>query len=510
MNHLFASGGGKFSFSQNSLMNLVTQLAVSGMAVLALPFIVHGLGDERFGLLSVCWLMLGYVGFLDLGIGQAATNLLAGRVSDGRMEEAGRILRTSLLLGIAMSVLLVVLFEVLLKLGLAAFLNLSESVVAEATVSFHIFALGIPPVLLMGVLKSVPFTLNRFDIVNLFQTAGAVLQWLGSIAAIALGGSLVHVIALFVATRYLMAALLYLYVRRVFPGNGGIRSPAGESYVRVLLAFGGWITIAQVVGPILLVLERLIISRTSSPEWITYFAVPQDTLLKLIVIPLSLASTLYPLISARWHTPEGPSVSRRIYLDSVRYTYYILLPAIFLAVVFRHEILRVWLGEVFSVRSGDVFGIVALGVLFHALAQLPSSVLLGSGRPWVPARLLLVEALPYLALCVALTAGWGVIGTACAWLLRIVVETAYLFMKAGSLWEGIGTSTVYSYLWKGAALLAGCGLPVLAIRSLGLGDPASMFLMIAFLLAYSSCLWFFVFDRDDRGRFRGIFRVAGV
>ncbi len=497
------------TFSQNSLMNLVTQVAIAGLAVIALPSIVHGLGDERFGLLSICWLMLGYVGFLDLGMGQATINLIASKVSDGNMEEAGRVLRTALILGAAVSVAFIVLFEALHEMGLAAFLNLSPAILDDARISFRLFALGIPPVLLMGVLRSVPFSMNRFDLVNLMQTLGALLQWLGSVAVLKLGGGLVEVIVLFVATRYLIAILLFLYVRRVFSATpAGRAGGAGESHVRRLLAFGGWVSVAQLVGPLLLVLERVIISRTSSPEWITYFAVPQETLLKLVIIPMSLASTLYPVVSARWGMPEGAAASRRIYHDSVRYTYYVLLPAVFVGIVFSGDILRLWLGDEFAARSADVFAMAAFGVLFHALAQLPNTLILGSGRPQITARLLLIELLPYLALCAWFTSMWGIRGAALAWLIRVVVETAYLFVRVRGLWEGSETIAAYSYLWKGAALLACCGLPVLAARSLGIGAPGSIAVAAGFVAVYSLSLWFVVFDRDDRGRVLGVFRPA--
>jgi O-antigen/teichoic acid export membrane protein len=505
------SGAGKLSFSQNSLMNLVSQVSIAAIGVVALPSIVHGLGDERFGLLSVCWLLLGYVGFLDLGLGQATVNLLAGRVADGRMDEAARVLRSSLLIGTVLSLAFIVLFEVLHEMGLATFLNLSQSTAGEARTAFRIFALGIPPVLMMGVLRSVPLSMNRFDLVNLAQTLGAALQWLGSVAVISLGGGLVAVIGLFVATRYLIAGLMYLYVRRALPiVPSAVAEPApgaGESYVRRLLAFGGWVSVAQIVGPLLLVLERVIISRVSSPDWITYFAVPQDTLLKLVIIPMSLASTLYPVVSARWHMPEGAAFSRRIYHDSVRYTYYAVLPAVFLAVVFGHEILRLWLGDAFAQKSGGVFVLVSFGVLFHTLAQLPNTLILGSGRPRITAILLLAEFVPYLVLAAWFTSMWGVLGTALAWFVRVVVETAYLFIRVRTLLVE-ENSPGWSFLWRGAGLLLACGVPVLATTYGGLGTAASVAACLAFAGLYSACLWFLLFTNDDRGRLLGVFRPA--
>jgi O-antigen/teichoic acid export membrane protein len=356
--------------------------------------------------------------------------------------------------------------------------------------------------------------MNRFDLVNLVQAFGAVLQWLGSIAVIAAGGGLVEVIILFVVTRYLLAGVLYLYFRHAFTRSAGTEEyapPAGDetSPIRKLLAFGGWMSVAQLVGPVLLLLERVIISRTSSPEWITYFVVPQDTLLKLVIIPMSLASTLYSIVSARWGTPGGVTFSKNLYDDAVRYSWYVLIPVVFIGAVFSEEILRLWLGETFAARSGGVFTVIVCGVLFHGLAQLPNVVIIGSGKPRVPAGLLLVEFLPYLALCVWFTSLWGVLGTALAWFARVVVETLYLFIRARGLWGDGETGTGYAFLWKGPVLLACCGLPVLALKSAGMGTAVSALTLALFLLAYGVALWFVVFEGEDRRRMLAVFRPAG-
>ena len=46
-------------------------------AMTAAPFLLHTLGTERLGVLSLIWVVVGYVSFLDLGLGRAVTVAVA-------------------------------------------------------------------------------------------------------------------------------------------------------------------------------------------------------------------------------------------------------------------------------------------------------------------------------------------------------------------------------------------------------------------------------------------------
>ncbi len=63
--------------ARNTLLNLIGQGLPLVVAVITIPFIIHGLGIERFGLLSLAWVVLGYFAIFDLGLGRATTKFVA-------------------------------------------------------------------------------------------------------------------------------------------------------------------------------------------------------------------------------------------------------------------------------------------------------------------------------------------------------------------------------------------------------------------------------------------------
>lgn len=63
--------------ARNTLLNLIGQGLPLVVAVVTIPFIIQGLGIERFGLLSLAWVVLGYFAIFDLGLGRATTKFVA-------------------------------------------------------------------------------------------------------------------------------------------------------------------------------------------------------------------------------------------------------------------------------------------------------------------------------------------------------------------------------------------------------------------------------------------------
>ena len=59
--------------ARNTIWNLLGQVLPMVVGVVAIPPLVHSLGVDRFGVLSLAWIIIGYFSLFDLGMGRALT-----------------------------------------------------------------------------------------------------------------------------------------------------------------------------------------------------------------------------------------------------------------------------------------------------------------------------------------------------------------------------------------------------------------------------------------------------
>jgi O-antigen/teichoic acid export membrane protein len=273
-----------------------------------------------------------------------------------------------------------------------------------------------------------------------------------------------------------------------------------------LLRYGGWVTISNATGPFLVYVDRFIVGSLLSISAVAYYAAPADLANKALIIPASLAVTLFPAFS----TLDAQGASLRLEEMSARALKYVTLtigPVLLLIAAFSHDILRVWLGFQFAENGSVVLQILALGILVNALGFFPYCLLQGIGRPDLTATFHLAELPLHVGLAWLLISHLGIAGAAIAWTLRILIDATLLFgacvwLRQISL-RGLGQQGVFKSL-GGLFLIA----PLIYVLG---SSPASLatriFLACSLFSLYFLAQWFITFDLQDRQFFVSLLNV---
>lgn len=421
------------ALAKNSLINLVGFGLPLLVGLIAIPLIVRGFGVERFGVLTLAWAIIGYFSLFDIGIGRAITQSMATRLGSASARDVSRLVWTGLLLMFIFSVIGAVVVASLSPWFVSSVLNLPHALRAETIEAFIFLAAAIPAVVLSAGLAGVLTALHRFDLINALRIPMGIMIFLVPLAILPYSKSMAYVCAGLLIIRMLFlvlhaAACVYAYPP--LQAHRGIE----RSEIRGLLSFGGWMTVTNIIGPLMVYLDRFVIGAVLTLSAVAYYVTPYEMVTRLWAIPAALVAVLFPAFAAA--NSGASSHAATLYSMGGRAILGVLAPIVLVLVVFAEEGLRLWLGDDFAQQSTVVLQWLAIGVFINSYAQVPFAFIQGLGRADITAKLHLLELPVYLTLMLGLLNMLGIVGVAIAWLLRIVVDAMLLTWMAHRLANG--------------------------------------------------------------------------
>lgn len=394
------------------------------LALWAIPRIVEGMGTERFGLLGIIWAGIGYFNLFDFGIGAALAKVTAERL--GRKQVAGlsNLMATGLRLLVCLGILSAVLVSLVAAWLVADVLKVHAELIDEATNSLWVLAATLPFVTLMSGLTGILRAYQRFDQINLVRIPLGVANFLLPVLAIEMTPSLVLTTTMIAISR-LIACLACGQLCRPLMSSDQPRNVSNQEGARALLGFGGWLTVSNVVGPIMVYFDRFVIGSLAGMAAVAYYTIPYEVITRLWIFPDALFGVVFTALTMALASDN--SRAQVIFSAATRgLSVSVGVPAA-LVMLFAHEALDFWLGPVFAKESAVALNWLAIGVYLNCFARLPSAALQAAGRPDLTAKLHIVELPVYLILLGLLTNAYGIAGTAVAWTLRIAADTLALF-----------------------------------------------------------------------------------
>jgi O-antigen/teichoic acid export membrane protein len=417
------------TLGKNTVWNLVGQAAPALAAVFTVPILIHGLGTERFGVLTLIWLIVGYFSIFDLGLGRALTQLLADRLGRDDHDAVAPLVWTAMGLMAALGLLGTAVAAILAP-NVEHALKAPASLRVETLDSIYLLALSIPLVVSTAGLRGILEARQRFDLANVVRLASGVFTYVGPVLALLFSRSLVPITAVLVVGRLITwAAYLVMCVHELPDLKRGVAIQ--RAYVGPLLKFGGWMTVSNLISPILVYLDRFLIATVIGAAAVAYYVTPFEIVTRLLLLPWALSGVLFPLIASTFVSNRARSA--RLFSRGIRVTFLALFPFVLLVMAFAHEGLALWVGETIASHSTIAMRWLALGVFMNGVVQVPFATIQAAGRPDLTARIHLIELPLYLPALWWMAHRWGIEGAAVAWMFRGGLDMAIQYFVAKHL-----------------------------------------------------------------------------
>jgi O-antigen/teichoic acid export membrane protein len=211
-------------------------------------------------------------------------------------------------------------------------------------------------------------------------------------------------------------------------GREGRPSSPDLRTAKELLTFGAWMTVSNVIGPLMVLFDRFVVSATISVAIVTFYATPFQVAMQLLIIPTAVTTVLFPAFSAAFaHTPAKLG---RLFWSGIKLTISAGYPIGLILIALAPEILEVWLGRQFTILSTGTLRWITIGVLLNGVAHFPFALIQSAGRSDYTAKIHLLELPLYLAALTFVAMRFGITGVAIVWAARSLLDLCLLMIVA--------------------------------------------------------------------------------
>ena len=438
---------------RNTVLNLLGLVVPLAVGFVTIPLVVRALGNERFGILALVWVVFGYFGLFDLGLGRTTTKYIADALGRNESGKLPGYLWTTVLLQTAIGTAAALLSYLAAPLIVRRMLNIPEGFIGETVLTLRLVGLSLPVMFVSSSFRGVLEAAQRFDLVNAVKVPVNILFYVLPLVGVALGYELPGIVVLLVVSR---AAALAVWARMSFSVMPPLRTfpILDKRLVRPLFSFSGWIGLSSILFAVTTSIDRLIIGSILTVEAVAFYSAPYEAVNRVGVIPGSLSMVLFPAFSYL-DAGRKEEETEALFARSTKFLLLSTGPVLLLLMFFAGDFLRLWLGPDYAAAATLAVQVLAAGFLVNTVLAVPNNYLMGIGRADIAPKYQAVELVVYAALAWAGAKFWGITGVAVATAVRLVAFTLVLWVASYKVGR-----VRFGYVWRNglAAALAALGL----------------------------------------------------
>ncbi len=483
-------------FSRNALHNLSALLLPVILSLVTTPFIVHRLGDERFGLYILTLSVVGFGGLLDLGLNTAAIKFVAEEYARKDSQALSSVLNSLLVSRVFQGSLASAIGLIGAPFLCTHLLAVSPRLTPDAVFLVRVASVSVGLSMIAGTLASLPRAAHRFDITSRITLLASVTLTLTTVGIVSVGRGIREIAIAELAVTTLQLPIYWSVCRNLFP-DWGFRLSLEGFWLRKLLGFGSFAALGNLTGIIFVHVNRILVGRFLGTAAVTYFTVPWSITARLTQLVYSMAEVVAPAASA---LTASDSVERleRLHRRVTKVVLLLCCSASIPLFLTAPDLLTLWMGPAFGDRGGNVLRLLAVSSIFLSQATVTYLVLTGIGRPAAANIPAVVGALVNLSVALLVGPRFGLIGITTAVVVGVVAQTALLEWRVGL---ALGRSSVAVVeIRQIAAATLGAGVIGLAVALL-LSGPWTRLTVLAVvgITSFHGLLWALgAYSRSER------------
>jgi O-antigen/teichoic acid export membrane protein len=437
--------------------NWVLVVVTVATTYLLTPLIIGALGEDGYGTWTLITAMTGYIGLLALGVPMATVRYLAQHVTEHDTQALNRMIGSCAALYLVISALASVIGVLLL--GLFRLYEIPAAFAHEAPVAFVLMVISISAGFFGLLPEGILFAHHAFVLRNLVRVSAVLLRVSLTIAVLRLGASLTLLALVQIACLVFDVGATWFLIRRHYPGVRINLADFDLSLVRRVFSFSVYVLLLTAGARLSFETAALVIGAMVGVSAIPYYVIANSLIVYLMEFVIAIAAVVSPM-ATKLMTEGKLGDLREMFLTWSKVALSLTIMAGLFLLVLGPRFIGWWIDPSYEHESGRVLQILMLSSLvFLPVRGVAVPVLMGMGKPKIPAVASFVAGLTNLGLSLLLVGPLGLTGVALGAAIANVLLGLVVLVVACRQLE-ITVATYVRYVVPRAALGA---LPILAL-----------------------------------------------
>lgn len=399
--------------SRNVWANYVGVFGQIIIAFFLSPFLVHTLGDTRYGIWTIVAALSGYLSLLDFGISPAVTRFVAkyhAKNNDDGIANINGIVSSALMLFVVITAGLVLLSPFISDF-IISFLEPDPELRHIIAFLVILVCIDICIFVLTGLLRGVITGFQHFEVSNIAMLSSAIYKALMFYAFLSLDFGLVAMGIISITANFLLAIGYFIYLKKTKAFLRFEAKLANKTHSKEIVKHSKFSFLGMLANQMIYYSDAFVIGYFLSAAHVTYYTIAWSLCEYIKRFALAFSKVFIPAFS---HTDSLGERKKLIELYIAGSKYMMIFSNLLClgGLVFGGAFIGLWMGEKYMEMSTNVL-IILLVTLFIQGPQLISYALLqGLSKHKKFAYISMLIAIVNLTLSILLVEKYGILGVA--------------------------------------------------------------------------------------------------
>ena len=414
----------KRTLGRNIVSNWAGYAVQVAVAFFLTPFILHSLGEARYGVWTLAVGLTGYYGLLDLGFSSGITQYLTRYLVAKDLDRLNRTASS----GVAVLTFcgaVVFLGSLAIAFNASSLFQIPADATTEAALVIAIMGVSVAMQFGFFTYSAVFTALQRFDLSNSIGVATRILSAGASVACLKLGYGLVGLSIVLAGINLIDYLLRWRVARWLIPSMKISLQLVTGQILREVMKFGVWNFVAASSVRLISYTDAFVIAAFMPIAAVAPFAIAANLRSYFDEIFVRVGFVFFPATTELDAQGNREGLAN-LYLVSSRLMFLGSILCGSMAILWTRHFFRLWLGAAYAEPAAypsvvSIFYLLIVGSMVSVAQRIGYQVLLGIRKVGLLAALFAAEGVANLVMSIVLVRSYGLIGVAIGTLVPAVL-----------------------------------------------------------------------------------------